>query len=333
MCSSHATYKMPAISGLRSLMVLAILTVTAWGVAGATERGGSVWPVGAESYATAAGVPHTGQTLFYQYNCFYVANELDDAHGHNSGVPGFKVLVFASAGKLSHNWGVKFLGGELGSWIAIPTVYQRLSIAGTTYTKDDLSNIDFTPITVFNHKGFVHWYYDLQVETLGTGYETGAPLNIGQHNVAFTPAAAFTLTPHKGAQNIMSRFDYVINGPDHVTHYHSGNEFFWQFGAQQELPHARSSFGVSGYFYQQVTNDSQSGVAVVTKNSDGTLSTGYKGRVLDLGPQVTFPWGKHGALVIKWDHDMLVQNKTRGNAFWFQFGVPFSYFHHPGARN
>jgi hypothetical protein len=45
-------------------------------VAGATENGGSVWPVGAESYATAAGVPHTDQTMFYEYTCFYEANEL-----------------------------------------------------------------------------------------------------------------------------------------------------------------------------------------------------------------------------------------------------------------
>jgi hypothetical protein len=60
---------------------------------------------------------------------------------------------------------------------------------------------------------------------------------------------------------------------------------------------------------------SQNGTAVVTTNADGTQSVGYKGRVLDLGPQVTFPWGKHGALVFKWNHDMLVENKTRGNSF------------------
>jgi hypothetical protein len=74
---------------------------------------------------------------------------------------------------------------------------------------------------------------------------------------------------------------------------------------------------------------SQNGTAVVTTNADGTQSVGYKGRVLDLGPQVTFPWGKHGALVFKWNHDMLVENKTRGNSFWFDFGIPFSYFRSP----
>lgn len=330
MYKTHETYKMPQIYGLRALVLLALMFATAWGVAGATEKGGSVWPVGAESYATAAGVPQRGQTLFYEYTCIYEANELDDAKGHNSGVPDFKVRVVAVAGKLSHNWGLKFLGGDVASYFALPTVYEQVSVAGEKNTKNDISNIDLVPITILHHKGMVHWYYEFQVETLGSGYVKGAELNVGQHNVAFTPAAAITLTPHRGTQNIMSRFDYVINDADHATHYRSGNEFFWQFGAQQEIPGHKSSIGVSGYFYQQVTADSQFGAAVVSTNADGTKSLGYKGRTLNLGPQVTLPWGKHGAIVMKWDHDMLVQNRARGNGFWFQFGIPFSYLHHSG---
>lgn len=313
-------------------LLLAVGLVCLISVASATENGGSVWPIGAESFATAAGVPHSGQTMVYEYTAFYEANELDDAKGHKNGIPDFKLRAFAVAVKLSHNWGVKFLGGELGSYIAVPTVYEQLRIPGAKYTKDDLSNINVVPITIFNHKGMVHWYYELEVETLGTGYVKGTVLNVGQHNTAFTPGAGITLTPHHGEQNIMSRFDYVINGPDHMTNYHSGNEFLWQFDAQQEIPHHKVSIGVNGYFAKQTTNDSLHGAAVVTTNADGTQSIGYRGRTLDFGPQVTFPWGKHGALLVKWDHDMLVQNKPRGNAFWFEFGVPFSYLHHPPAE-
>jgi hypothetical protein len=305
--------------------------------ASATESGATVWPVGAESIAMAAAVPHTGQTTVYEYTCFYEANELDDAHGKKLngspyGPPDFKLRVFATAVKFSHNWGVKFLGGEIGSWIAVPNVYQQLHLPGEKYSKDALTNINIVPFTVYNHKGMVHWYYELQFETTGSGYEKGAELNIGQHNVALTPAFAITLTPHHGEQEVSSRFDYIINNVDHATHYHSGNEFVWQFDARQEIPHHKASIGLVGYYYQQVTNDHQSGAAVVTTNADGTQSIGYKGRVLDLGPQVTLPFGKHGGMAFKWDHDMLVQNKTRGNAFWFQFGIPFSYLHHPAAK-
>jgi hypothetical protein len=289
----------------------------------------------------AAAVPHPGQTRVYEYTCFYETNELDDAHGKKLngspyGPPDFKLRVFATAVKLSHNWGVKFLGGYFDSWIAIPNEYHQLHVplAGnqSRFTKDAIGNVNIVPISIMNHKGIAHWYYELQFETAGSGFDGTSPVNIGQHNIALTPSAAITLTPRHGQEEVSTRFDYVINGPDHYTHYHSGNEFFTQFDARQELPHGMS-VGVIGYYYHQVTDDHLNGKVYVATNADGTLCDGYKGRAFDIGPQITLPWGKHGGLVFKWDHDMLVQNKVRGNAFWFQFGIPFSYLHHPAAEN
>jgi hypothetical protein len=332
MRQSFISEKVPQMKSIKPLILLMAMIAISAGIASATENGGSVWPLGAESFATAAGVPYTGQTMFYQYDLFYVANELDDANGHDSGVPDFRLRVFAGAGKLSHNWGLKLLGGELGSYIAVPYVYEQFRVSpAERYSKADLTNIDIAPVTIFNHRGIVHWYYELQFVTLASGYQKGAEMNIGEHNIALIPAVGISLTPHKGAQNLMSRFDYAVNDADHVTHYHSGNEFFWHFDGQQTIPFYKTSVGVAGYFYQQVTNDSQYGAAVVTTNADGTKSTGYKGRVLEIGPQATLPCGKYGVLIFKWNHDFLVQNKTRGNAFWFELGLPFSVLHHaPG---
>jgi hypothetical protein len=269
--------------------------------------------------------------LIYEYTCFYEANELDDAKGHSMKplLSDFHVRVFAVAIKLSHNWGVKFLGGNVGSWIAVPTTYEQLHTPAGKYTKDTIGNINLVPFSVTNHKGIVHWLYELQVPVAASGYDKGSVLNIGQHNIGFDPGFAITVTPHHGKQEVGSRFDYVINNVDHATHYHSGNEFFWQFDAIQEIPHSKVGVGFVGYYYQQVTNDTQHGQTVVSTNADGTQSVGYKGRVVDLGGQVTLPIGKHGGMAFKWDHDTLVQNKARGNAFWFQLGVPFTYLHHP----
>ncbi|MDR3762532.1 MAG: transporter [Acidobacteriota bacterium] len=298
----------------------------------ATESGASIWPVGAESVAMASGTPRTGQTRVYEYTCFYEANELDDAHGKKMPIPDFKLRVFANALKLSHNWGVKFLGGEIGSWVAVPYVYQQLHTPGGKYTNNAIGNVNFVPVSVFYHKGDLHWYYEVQFEAAGTGYVKGAEVNIGQHNIALTPAFGITYAPHHGEQELGSRFDYVINDADHATHYHGGNEFVWQFDARQEIPKTKMSLGLVGYYYKQITNDTQNGAAVVTTNADGSQTVGYKGRVLDLGPQVTFPFGKKGGIAVKWTHDLLVENKTRGNSFWFQFSIPFSYLHHPAAQ-
>ena len=307
-----------------TLFVTLLLLLSA---ARATENGGSVWPVGAYSYGIASGVPRSGQTMVYEYTLFYSANELDDANGKKMPLD-FKLRVAAVAIDISHNWGVKFLGGQLGSHIAIPYPYEQLHLGDTKSTDNNPSNINIVPLEIFNHKGMVHWLYELQIESAAPGYQKGAALNLGQHNIAFTPGLALTLTPWEGATNLNARIDYIINDADHATHYRSGNELFSQFGAQQRIPRHDMSVGLAGYYYLQTTSDSQFGAAAVSTNADGSKSLGYRGRVLDLGPQVTFPWGKHGAIIVKWDHDMLVQNKPRGNAFWFQFGIPFSYLHH-----
>lgn len=316
----------------RKLLVVFAGVLMFCGAAFATESGASIWPVGAESVAMATAVPRTGQTRVYEYTCFYEANEMDDAHGKKVPIPEFKLRVFANAVKLTHNWGVKFLGGEVGSWVAVPYVYQQLHTPGGKVTNNAIGNVNIVPFTVFYHKGDLHWYYELQFEAAGTGYVKGAELNIGQHNVALTPAFGITYAPHHGEQEVSSRFDYVVNSVDHATHYHSGNEFIWQFDARQEIPKTKMSLGLIGYYYKQTTNDTQNGSAVITTNADGSQSVGYKGRVLDLGPQVTFPFGKKGGIAVKWTHDMLVQNKTRGNNFWFQFSIPFGYLHHPAAQ-
>jgi hypothetical protein len=294
--------------------------------ASATEDGASVWPVGAEGYATAAGVPEAGKTMYYNYTCFYLANRMNDAEG-KSAVPKFQLRVFAEAGKFSHNWGVKMLGGELGSYVAVPVVHEQLSVAGAQFNREGVSNINVVPATIFNHKGIAHWYYEFEMETLAAGYQKGDALNVGQHNSAMGPAAGFSLTPRKGAEIVDSRFDYIVNRTDQATGYRSGNEFFWQFDAQQKFTRHGITVGLAGYDYQQITGDTEHGKAVVTTNAGGIESAGYRGRSLDLGPQITVPIGKHGAAILKWDHDMLVENKPQGNSFWLQIGVPLGVFH------
>ena len=70
-----------ANQGFRRAAAVAVALLGLASGASATENGGSVWPLGAESYATAAGVPRAGETMFLEYTCFVSANELVDGHG------------------------------------------------------------------------------------------------------------------------------------------------------------------------------------------------------------------------------------------------------------
>ena len=64
-----------------------------------------------------------GQTMFAEFNITYNANSLLNGQGQ-SAVPGFKLSVSGFAPKITHNWGVHLLGGDLVSWVAVPVLYE-----------------------------------------------------------------------------------------------------------------------------------------------------------------------------------------------------------------
>ncbi len=279
--------------------------------ASATENGASVFPVGVETVMTGL-QPHPGQTMFYEYTCFYEANETDNSKGQKEPID-FKLRVFATAIKVSHTWDFKLFGGNFNTNIAIPIIFQELHVPPGKFTKYAIGNVDLVPFGVNYHKGIAHWYYEADVFFPGTAYSQKDVLNIGQHNLAIGPVVGFTLLPHKGQTEISSRTTFLVNGPDNDTKYHSGNEFFSEFNVDQEIT-KKVALGVNGAFYQQVTDDHFNGAI---------FGDGYRGRDLQIGPQVrvNIP---HGGFAFKYYRDTLVENKPRGNAFWFQIAVPFA---------
>jgi hypothetical protein len=295
---------------MKCLTGLGVVFLGALGVAKATENGASVFPVGVETVMTGM-QPHPGQTTFYNFDCSYSANEFDNASG-KSAVPDFKLRVVATAFKVTHNWGISFLGGTIDSQVAVPLVYQGLTVPVGSAGRYAVSNVDIIPASVAYNRGIAHWYYEADLFAPGTRYLSTSLVNVGQQNLAVAPVAGITLLPHKGEYEISSRFTYIFNGADKNTQYHSGNEFFWEYNVDREIT-KKMAIGFNGYFYKQTTDDFQHGEI---------FEGGFRGRDLAVGPQVRFSLGKHGGFAFKYYRDTLVQNKPRGNAFWFQIALP-----------
>jgi len=296
---------------LAGIVVIAALA----GAAYATENGATVFPVGVETVLTGM-QPPPGHTEFYEFSCFYGANEFDNSRGKSS-IPEFKLRVLATAVKATHNWGFRFLGGTVDSQIAIPLIYQQLHVPPGKFSKYSIGNVDLIPVSVTNNRGAFHWYYEADLFTPGSGYSAGDVLNVGQHNTAIAPVAGFTFLPQQGKVEISSRYTYILNGYDKATHYHSGNEFMWEYNVDRQVTR-KMALGFNGYFYKQTTDDFQNGAI---------FADGFRGRDLAVGPQVRFPLTKHGGFAVKYYRDTLVQNKPRGNALWFQLAVPVGISH------
>jgi hypothetical protein len=295
--------------------VLLVCTVTTFvplvnSVAFATENGASVYPVGVETVLPAL-TPHQGGTMLYEYSAFYEANEVVNSAG--AAVPEeFKLRVVANAFRIVHNWKLQVLGGTVNSAIAVPLVYEDLHIIPGKFGKFSISNVDVGVFQVaYAHKD-LHWYVGGDVWLPGAAYSPNDILNVGQHNFATGPVGAVTYLPKRGNWEASSKFQYIVNFNDVTTRYRSGNEFTWEYAGMRQINH-KIAVGANGFVYRQTTDDLQNGVIV-----DG----GNRGRDVAIGPEVRFHLGAHGGFALKYLPDTLVQNKPRGNAFWFQLGFP-----------
>ena len=283
------------------------------GLAQATENGASVYPVGVETVMPGM-TPPPGVTMFEEFDTTYQAHQLLGPTGQ-SVVPDFHLSVYAFAPKVVHNWGVNVLGGTLVSAFAVPLLDMRLQLPNEVSHKTGLGNPELGLAYVAYNKGSWHWWYGVDAFTPAwSAYHKTEALNIGQHYFATAPIFAFTYLPNHGRIELSSKLQYLVNFDNHATNYHSGNEFNWEYVGMRNIT-KKLAIGVNGYYFQQLTSDRLNGALV---------ANGNRGRSFDVGPEIRLHLG-HLALIAKYQKDMAVQNRTRGNQFWIEFGVPFGH--------
>lgn len=281
------------------------------GVACATEGGVSVYPAGVETIMPGL-MPGAGRTLLLEFNNFYQANSVAGPNGLNA-VPGFHLRVAAIAPKIVHNWGVHAFGGELVSSLALPILYEHLNAPFGKATKSGLSNPDIGVAAIAYSKGALHWWYGFDVYTPGAQYNKSDLLNVGQHNVATAPEGAFTYLPQNGRTELSSKVQYIVNFTNPDTQYRSGGEFVWEYAAMRRIA-KKFSAGVNGDYYRQTTDDQRNGLVL----------SGTRARSVTIGPEFKYHFGR-AALILKYEKEMLAENKTCGNSFWLQIGVPLGH--------
>lgn len=281
--------------------------------ASASENGGSVYPIGVETVMPGM-LPPPGKTMFFEFSTFYTANQLDNSFG-KSAAPEFKLRVEANAIRFVHNWGVPVFGGMLNSNIAVPQLYEQLHVAPGLFTGAGLGNVDIGVAQLGYNHGPWHWYYEGDVFLPGAPYSKTAVLNIGQHNYAAAPVTAFTYLPNHERTELSSKFMYIVNFKDPATSYLGGNQFIWEYDAMQQVSR-KIALGANGYLSLQTTDDRQFGAVVGDGNRD---------RDFDIGPEVRISLPGHSAFALKYIADTMVENQPRGNAFWFQIGIPIGF--------
>ncbi len=219
------------------------------------------------------------------------------------------------------------LGGNIAFSFTAPigwkNVEAKASVSGPgggTILSTNIDDEDFDfgdPVfgaTLGWHDGNFHWNLGTLVNVPIGFWKEGNASNIGFNHWGIDVSAALTwLDPALGLElSGATGLTFNFENPD--TDYTTGTEFHAEFAATK-IVSQQFSFGLNGYYYEQVSGDSGSGA---------TLGD-FEGRVVGLGPALNYTLMAGHIPVstnLRYFHEFEVKNRLSGEAFFLNVGMP-----------
>ena len=148
-------------------------------------------------------------------------------------------------------------------------------------------------------------------------YEVGRIANVGKNRWAVDVGGAYTMANFKGGREFSSVLGFTFNGDNEDTDYSTGTEMHLELAGKQHLPN-HWSMGVVGYWYEQLTGDS---------NNPEILGD-FKGRAIAIGPEISYQFMQNPrhpvTLDLRWYHEFEVKNRLEGDSVFLTVSVPLA---------
>jgi hypothetical protein len=298
------------------ILLLAGCFTTASGTSHATEGGGGAYPNGAEDFMSGA-VPPPG-TYFINYFDYYSADKFAGKNG-DIAIPGFKLNVTADVFRFIHVTDKQILGGFWGFHLFVPlmNVDVKTNTPLGNDSKTGLGDIIIDPVILSWHGKNWHAAAGVDVYIPTGSYNKNDLANIGRNYWTFEPIIAGTVLTDNGFE-ASAKLMYDINTTNKdaslmaqgAKEYLSGQEFHLDYTLGKKID--AFSLGLSGYYYQQMTND----------EADGVTVNDSKGRVFAYGPALKYDY-KNMAFSLKYQFETAAKNRPEGNNLWFKFVYAF----------
>ena len=281
----------------------------------ATEGGGSAYPGGNEDFMAGA-LPPAGQ-YYINYFQYYNATNLRDNSGHKVNMD-VSIQANANAGRFIWVTKKKFLGADVGWHVIVPVVNEHVSLdtpGSTRQSKTGLGDIEFSPFILGWHWKNFHIVGTVDFMLPTGAYDKNDTANIGRNYYTINPIFAFTYLADCGFE-VSAKNLWLINTTNKATGYSSGQEYIVDYLIGQHI--GNFAFGVNGYFYKQLTDDSVRPSTSDLNGGTGANFNGMKGQNLSVGPALQYNY-KNMFFNLKYQWDTLTENRASGEKFWFKF--------------
>ncbi len=275
----------------------------------ALEGGGSVYPNGAENYLVGA-LPPPG-TYLANYTEFYSANRFNGGDGSKM-MPHFKLQAFVEAPRIIHVFNMQILGASPFAAALVPIVHEDANAAGAKGSTAGISELDLTEGLAWHISPAFHFAIGVDEYMPMGNYSPTDVVSTSDNRFAFEPCFAFSYIDPRGPEIDMKAM-YDFNLKNTTTNYQSGQDFHFDYAVGWNI--GLWTIGAGGYFEHQTTDDTVNSIAV---NGNGFRSQGFS-----IGPDIQYKLG-HNLLRLKWEQEVIAQNKPQGNTVWLSLVIPLS---------
>ena len=244
---------------------------------------------------------------FRDYNVFYVAQESENATGHNVSQPRFQVLNYANVPRAIWITDTKLLGGNVGVDALLPLEYQSVKAGNfnhNTFGAGDLFA-----------EGTLSWHLK-QFDFSGgcglwmpTGDSSTDPTSTRVAAGYWTPmlTAGTTWYPDEAKTWSISALNrYEFNSEKRNTDDTRGQAYTLEWGVSKAVIKTLD-LGVVGYYQQKVTHDT---------GSDPEALTAFKqyDRVAAIGPEISLAIPSATLfLSLRYEYEFLAENRAQGH--------------------
>jgi hypothetical protein len=308
----------------RASIALAALALHG-GLAGATELGGSSYPVGVELGFGDMLPPGFYNLAYYSHS---QASSLKGNSGQDLGWARYRLTAETISYRMQYVWNTTLLGAAAESALVLPfpaiDLEKRVSsnLPDTSGTRFGMTDPLIVPLRLAWKGASLNQSAAVEIVAPLGAYDVNARVNPGRNYWQLAPAYALSYRPT--ADGILAvKLRYGKNSSNKATNYRSGDEFSAEYSAGYKLSSALT-FGLQGYVYRQTTDDVLNGQA--TSDTNGRLigsGIGNRGSANAAGPFLSYRVSPRFVVTGKYQQEFGVKNRGEFSRFWLQVLLPF----------